>query len=93
MLVGGLQVDYSAGLRATNPKRASPLQETAGKGQEGKQAHALKSGIRRSLAETSSEELPALNHPCLQTGYTKPYRRLVHEPQEPRPARVQLVGK
>ena len=59
----------------------------------GKHEEALKVGIRkRSLKESASEDLMQISHPCLQAGFSKPYRRLVYE-KVANPARVLLVGK
>lgn len=59
----------------------------------GKHEEALKAGIRkRSLQESKAEDLIPVAHPCLQSGYSKPYRRLLSDrPVEP--PRVLLVGR
>ena len=89
------QVDYAEGLKATAAQQQTDLGLSSREGTEkvGKHVEALKVGIRkRSLTESSSQTLLQLDHPCLQSGYSKPYRRLVHA-KAANPARVQLIGK
>lgn len=92
-----LQVDYAEGLKASTTQQqhsASSLKNQIAKGMmAGKHEEALKVGIRkRSLKESASEDLLQIHHPCLQAGFSKPYRRLVYE-KVANPARVLLVGK
>lgn len=90
-------MDYMQGLKTSATRQeatADALRSLGNKGMASvKHEEALKAGIRkRSLKESASEDLISINHPCLQAGYSKPYRRLVYE-HVANPARVLLVGK
>ncbi len=92
-----LQAGYVEGLKTSATHRLHSA--SGGKDQlvsnmvAGKHEEALKAGIRRrSLKESASEDLIQMNHPCLQAGFSKPYRRLVYD-RVANPARVLLVGK
>ena len=37
--------------------------------------------------------LPVVAHPCLHSGYARPYRRMIAEGELPKPAIVQLIGR
>ena len=89
------QVDYAEGLKASATQQLhSGIRSKVATGMiAGKHEEALKAGIRkRSLKESASEDLLQINHPCLQAGFAKPYRRIVYE-RVANPARVLLVGK
>ena len=38
-------------------------------------------------------ELPVVVHPCLHSGYARPYRRMIADGELPKPATVELVGR
>lgn len=91
------QVDYAEGLKANAAQQLDVAVGLKGKATKmmtaGKHEEALKAGIRkRSLKESAAEDLIQISHPCLQSGYSRAYRRLVYE-QAAKPARVLLVGK
>ena len=85
-----MKVEYSEGLPGERAKAAEEKPLVLGK-------HEEVIRVRRLWQEEGAKAedrdgLPRLNHPCLQLGYSKPYRRLIYE-GEPAPPRVQLVGK
>lgn len=94
-----LQAEYSEGLRAATAQQVRPLERAKAANEKplvlGRHEEVI--NVRRlgELGEVgvgSSEGLPRLNHPCLQSGYAKAYKRLIYE-GVPTPARVELVGK
>jgi hypothetical protein len=89
-----MQADYSEGLRAATGQQVRREERAKASDEKplmiGKHEEYIK--VLRSLQQESSQDLPRLNHPCLQSGYSKPYRRLIYE-TVPSPARVQLIGK
>lgn len=89
------QVDFAEGLKASKVQEQSldlSLSSKITEGRLGKHEEALKAGIKRRLTESSNEAIQQLDHPCLQSGYSKSYRRLVYKTAA-NPARVHLVGK
>ena len=70
--------------------------DTAHRAPEGSEAVSVLDLIRGSAVVADRHlraELPVVAHPCLHSGYARPYRRMVADGKLPKPATVQLVGR